>query len=144
VYVPPIPAHPTDIQLAVQKHFRKKRDYVLKRLEEMGLKTHTPEATFYIWVDLSSLQPPLDDGLVFFEELLKEKAICVPGIAFDIDPAARRNLFESPAHHFVRLSYGPKMENLRIGMDAIERVLKKQKEVGTVLGEGYVDHEELS
>jgi aspartate/methionine/tyrosine aminotransferase len=113
-----------------------KRDYVLERLDKMGLKTYTPEATFYIWVDLSGLPPPLDDGLVFFEEVLKEKAICVPGIAFDIDPSARRDLFESPCHHFVRLSYGPKMDNLCVGLNAIERVLNKQRTASHLLGKG--------
>ena len=38
----------------------------------MGLKVDVPpEATFYIWLDLSGLAPPLNNGLVFFEELLK-------------------------------------------------------------------------
>ena len=65
-------------------------------------------ATFYIWLDLSGLEEPINNGLVFFEELLKvrgvprcpmamcddslaiqEKAICVPGIFFDINPAKR-------------------------------------------------------
>jgi aspartate/methionine/tyrosine aminotransferase len=128
--------HPAvaNTQFALQRHFRVKRDYAIFRLEEMGLPTHVPDATFYIWVDLSGLAPPLNDGLVFFEELLKEKAICVPGIAFDIDPAARRNLYDSPCHHFIRLSYGPKIENLKIGLDAMERVLKKRETAQHLLG----------
>jgi len=45
---------------------------VLARLEKMGLRVEVPpQATFYIWLDLSSLEPPLNSGLVFFEELLK-------------------------------------------------------------------------
>ena len=51
----------------------------------------------------------------FFEELLKEKAIVIPGIFFDINPAHRRNLFNSPCHHFVRLSYGPPLAELDKG-----------------------------
>ncbi|KAL1407925.1 hypothetical protein Q8F55_004720 [Vanrija albida] len=132
------PARVHQEKVALQKQFKAKRDYVLERISKMpGLRVHPePHATFYIWLDLSGLPAPLDDGLVFFEELLKEKAICVPGIAFDIDPAARRNLFESPCHHFVRLSYGPKIHNLKKGLDAIERVLAKHAEAAHLMGQG--------
>lgn len=35
----------------------------------MGLKVKVePEATFYIWLDLSELPEPLNSGLTFFEE----------------------------------------------------------------------------
>ena len=49
----------------------------------------------------------------------------VPGIFFDLNPAKRRDLFDSPCHHFVRLSYGPRMEHLEKGLDGIERIIKK-------------------
>lgn len=59
---------------ALQRHFKEKRDYVLKRLEEMGLKVRVPpNATFYIWLDVCGLPEPLNVGLTFFEECLKEK-----------------------------------------------------------------------
>ncbi|KAI8146682.1 aminotransferase [Fennellomyces sp. T-0311] len=106
----------------LQQHFRAKRDFVLRRLEEIGLKVHVPPvATFYIWLDLTANPSPIDIGLNFFEECLKEKVIVVPGIFFDVNPAHRRELFESPCHHFVRLSFGPPMEELEKGLDAIER-----------------------
>ncbi|KAK4702903.1 hypothetical protein P7C70_g3319, partial [Phenoliferia sp. Uapishka_3] len=63
-------------RIALQRHFKMKRDHVLARLEKIGLKVHTPPtSTFYIWLDLSQLPSPLNSGLVFFEELLKEKVI---------------------------------------------------------------------
>ncbi len=38
----------------------------------MGLPIAVPpQATFYIWLDLSKLAPPINEGLTFFEELLK-------------------------------------------------------------------------
>jgi aspartate/methionine/tyrosine aminotransferase len=111
---------------ALQKHFRAKRDFVLKRLEEIGFNIHVkPDATFYVWLDLKALNHPVDAGLNFFEECLKEKVILVPGIFFDINPSHRRELFESPCHHFVRLSFGPPMDELTRGLDGIERVVKK-------------------
>lgn len=93
-----------------------KRDHVLKRLKDMGLEVKIPPvATFYIWLNLENLPDPINNGLTFFEELLKEKTIVIPGIFFDINPAHRRNLFSSPCHHFVRLSFGPPLEDLDKG-----------------------------
>lgn len=40
----------------------------------------------------------------------------IPGIFFDINPSHRRNLFNSPCHHFVRLSFGPPIEDLDKGV----------------------------
>jgi aspartate/methionine/tyrosine aminotransferase len=60
--------------LALQNHFRHKRDYVLDRLKQLGLEVRVPpNATFYIWLDLSHLPEPISIGLNFFEECLKEK-----------------------------------------------------------------------
>lgn len=125
------PDHVHKERIALQKHFLAKRDHVLNRLEKMKLKVSVPPiATFYIWLDLSDLPAPLDNGLTFFEELLKEKTICVPGIFFDLNPAHRRDLFASPCHHFVRLSFGPPLDQLDKGLDAIERVLSKANNEG--------------
>lgn len=119
---------------ALQHHFREKRDYVLKRLYDIGFRVNDiPQATFYIWLDLTSIQPPLphganiSDGLNFFTALLHEKVIVVPGIFFDLNPAHRRDLFDSPCHHFVRLSYGPRMEVLKKGLDGIERLIRRAR-----------------
>lgn len=63
-------------QISLQKCFRAKRDHVLARLEKMGLPVKVPPmATFYIWLDLEHLGAPLNNGLTFFEELLK---VCLP------------------------------------------------------------------
>jgi aspartate/methionine/tyrosine aminotransferase len=111
---------------ALQTHFRAKRDYVIDRLNAMGLQLkYTPDSTFYIWVDLEALPKQINDGLKFFDACLKEKVIVVPGIFFDLNPSRRRDLFDSPCHHFVRLSYGPKMEVLKMGLDGFQRVLNK-------------------
>lgn len=137
---------------ALQTHFKEKRDYVLDRLRKLGFRiNHVPDSTFYIWLDLSGLPDAICDGLSFFEACLKERVIvgrstvtfrkhrdiivetllisgAVPGIFFDLNPSKRRDLFDSPCHHFVRLSYGPRWANLTMGLDAIERVIKKHSE----------------
>lgn len=120
-------------KLALQKHFKAKRDHVLARLHDLHLDVDIPpNSTFYIWLNLEKLPPPLNNGLTFFEELLKECTIVIPGIFFDINPSHRRNLFNSPCHHFVRLSFGPPLEDLDKGLDAISRVLKRAKQEGMV------------
>ncbi|EJU00767.1 PLP-dependent transferase [Dacryopinax primogenitus] len=121
-------------KIALQKHFKMKRDHVLARLNTMDLKVKVPPvATFYIWLDLSDLPGELNNGLTFFEELLKEKTIVVPGYFFDINPANRRDLFASPCHHFVRLSFGPPLDQLDLGLDAMERVLARARK-----GQGHI------
>lgn len=112
--------------VALQKHFKGKLDYVVGRLKAMGFPMEKPpNSTFYIWLDLRGLPKEINDGLNFFGACIEEKVIVVPGIFFDLNPSHRRDLFDSPCHPFVRLSYGPKMENLVKGLDGIERVLKK-------------------
>jgi len=77
------------------------------------------------WLNLEGLPDAISDGLNFFQACLEEKVIVVPGIFFDLNPSRRRDLFDSPCHHFIRFSYGPKMETLRQGCDGIERVVNK-------------------
>jgi hypothetical protein len=79
----PLSLRPTDlngpslIQLALQKHFKMKRDHVLKRLKELHLEVDVPPtSTFYIWLNLESLPPPLNNGLVSPERPFSTLAEC--------------------------------------------------------------------
>ncbi|KAK5132738.1 hypothetical protein LTR08_008704 [Meristemomyces frigidus] len=111
---------------ALQHHFRDKRDYLIGRLTDMGFELpYVPDSTFYLWLNLEKLPEQINDGLNFFQACLEEKVIVVPGIFFDLNPSRRRDLFDSPCHHFVRVSYGPRMDQLKKGLDGFERVLKK-------------------
>lgn len=120
------PEHCAQDRMALQVHFRAKRNHVLGRLKRMGLPVEVPPvATFYIWLCVRALPAPLSSGMTFFEELLKEKVITTPGIFFDLNPAHRRNIIDSPWEPYVRLSFGPPLEELDRGLDGIERVLAK-------------------
>jgi aspartate/methionine/tyrosine aminotransferase len=132
------PQHVAKERIALQKHFKAKRDHVLKRLKDIGLEVAIPPvATFYIWLNLEKLPEPINNGLTFFEELLKEKTIVIPGIFFDINPCHRRNMFSSPCHHFVRLSFGPPLDDLNRGIDAMEHVVRRAKKEGHTFGHSY-------
>ena len=128
---------------ALQTHFRMKRDFVLKRLKEIGfLLKYQPDSTFYIWLNLEGMPDSISDGLKFFNACLKEKVIVVPGIFFDLNPSKRRDLFDSPCHHFVRFSYGPKMSVLERGLDSIERVVQAARKRRSAVIDGSAIAEE--
>lgn len=109
---------------AIAHTFRAKRDFVVSRLREIGIvPASQPQGAFYIWADLSGLPEPLQKGTALFKEGLKEKVITVPGVFFDVNPGRRR-----PTSRFAnlcRISYGPPMPQLELGMDALERVVAK-------------------
>ncbi len=130
-------------RLALQTLFRAKRDHVLSRLEKMGFKIrYKPIATFYLWLDVGDLPAPLNSGTVFFEELLREKVIVTPGTFFDLNPSHRRNIIDAPCERFVRISYGPPMEELDRGLDGFERVVNKVRaNGGKGFGKGYKRHD---
>lgn len=111
---------------AIQAAFRAKRDYMLERLYRMGVLVEVePGGTFYVWANLSQLPPPLNDGFQFFEAGLEEKVITVPGVFFDVNPEKRRTY--ARYRKYSRISFGPEMEVVRRGLDAIERVIERYK-----------------
>lgn len=110
--------------VAISKHFRAKRDFVVKRLKSMGIRLASkPQGAFYIWADLSDLPAPIRKGIDFFRAGLQEKVITVPGVFFDVNPGRRRA--HSRFANLCRISYGPPMESLELGMDALQRVIEK-------------------
>ncbi|MGB0386470.1 MAG: pyridoxal phosphate-dependent aminotransferase [Ardenticatenaceae bacterium] len=109
---------------AIQATFGRKREYMLARLRAVGIEVDAePEGTFYVWANLSKLPPPLNDGLHFLEEGLKENVITVPGSFFDVNPGKRRS--SARYQTYARISFGPQIETLERGLDAIERVVRK-------------------
>jgi aspartate/methionine/tyrosine aminotransferase len=112
--------------LAIQKHFGKKRALLLAGLKKLGITADaTPAGAFYVWANLAKLPPPLDDGMNFFRECLKEKTIVVPGEFFDVNPGNRRT--HARYKNYCRISFGPELEKLELGLAAIARVIKKFK-----------------
>lgn len=107
---------------AISQHFRRKRDFVLSELHSMGIKPASePLGAFYVWADLSGLPEHLRKGIDFFRAGLKENVITVPGVFFDVNPGRRRA--HSRFANLSRISYGPPLESLKLGMDAFRRVI---------------------
>jgi hypothetical protein len=112
--------------LAIQKHFGKKRALLLSRLKKLGISADAaPAGAFYVWANLAKLPPPLDDGMNFFRECLKEKVIVVPGVFFDVNPGNRRT--HARYKNYCRISFGPEIEKLELGLNAFERMIAKFK-----------------
>ncbi len=89
--------------------FRRRRDVIVKRLNESGLQCVNPEGAFYAFMSTTGH----GDDAAFTERLLKEAQIVVtPGSAFG---AAGRG--------YVRFSFAASMANIVEAMDRLEQVL---------------------
>jgi N-succinyldiaminopimelate aminotransferase len=111
---------------AIHSAFREKRDYLLSRLERMGVRTdRAPDGTFYVWGNVSELPPPLNDGMGFFRAALEKKIITVPGEFFDVNPGKRRSRRISRFRSYVRFSFGPSREVLEQALPRLEALVKE-------------------
>ena len=89
------------------KAFDERREFMFKRLNEIkGIKCSKPEGAFYCFPDISGTGLK---SMEFTEKLLEqEKVAVVPGKDFGND-------------NCVRLSYATSMENIKKGLDRIEK-----------------------
>ena len=98
------------------KQFKIRRNYMVKRINSISnLSCIEPEGAFYVMVNISNILNKLIHGKVIkdsisFSKLLleKEKVAVIPGVAFGVD-------------NFVRLSYATSVENIKEGLNRIER-----------------------
>ena len=94
--------------------YQRRRDFVVRRLNEMGLTCHCPRATFYVF---PSIQVSGLDSDQFARRLLEEQDVAVvPGHAFGPDGAG-----------FIRASFSTSYENLVTAMDRIEAFVQARK-----------------
>lgn len=97
----------TDVS-AVRDLFRKRRDYVYRRLTDMGLEVQEPEGAFYLFINIEKFGMKSEE---FCHRMLKEALIgLIPGIYFGTEG-------------YVRLSYCYSDEELKEGLDRVERFI---------------------
>ena len=90
--------------------YRKRRDYVCGRLRDMGLTFPEPEGAFYVFVDISRFGIPSGE---FCARMIREaKVACVPGACFG-------------AEGYLRISYCTGDEELKKGMDRLEKFIQE-------------------
>jgi len=113
---------------AIQAAFSVKRKVMLERLAAMGIGVAGsddggPEGAFYCFADLRNLPEPLNDGMAFFRKALDQQVITVPGVFFDVDPGKRRDHIASRLAGFVRLSFGPELEQVECGLARLAKLV---------------------
>ena len=94
----------------MKEEYRRRRDYVLSRLEKMGLSCPRPAGAFYAFADISRFGLSSDE---FCTRLIREAGVAtVPGSCFG-------------AEGYLRISYCCAMKALAEGLDRLENFLRK-------------------
>ena len=94
----------------MREEYARRRSFVLGRLRELGMDVHTPAGAFYVFPSVEKYGMTSGD---FALRLLNDAHVAVtPGAAFGADG-------------YVRISYCCSMEELKKGMDRIERFIKE-------------------
>ena len=111
---------------ALRKVFRAKRDEMVKRLRGMGITLAAePVSTFYCWGTIRDLPPPFDNAMHFFRRALQRKVMTVPGEFFDVNPGKYRK-GPSPYAQWMRFSFGPPMDNMKMGLSRLEEMFREE------------------
>lgn len=122
------PSHARQETAAIRAAFMPKRELMLKRLTKMGFTIDAaPAGAFYVWANLSSLPEGLRDSHSFFQKALQKKVIVVPGEFFDVNPGKRRRTQRSRFDGHVRISFGPAMEEVKLGLDRLEELINEER-----------------
>lgn len=96
----------------MQKEYKRRRDFIFKELNRLGLSTVKPQGAFYCF---SSLKKYKISSLDFAKKLLlQEKVAVVPGTAFGKE-------FDS----YIRISYANSLDSLKEAIIRIEKFLCK-------------------
>ena len=109
---------------AIAGAFRPKRELMLETARELGMGIdREPDGTFYLFASLHELPESLADGIAFFDRALERKVITVPGVFFDVNPGRRRARRLSRFHEHVRLSFGPPIDEVRLGLGRLAELI---------------------
>ena len=94
----------------MKREYRRRREFVVSRLNEMGLPCHKPEGAFYAF---PSIKKTALTSMEFSNRLLKdEKVACVPGTAFG-----------PSGEGYLRISYASSFENLKEALGRIQNFI---------------------
>ncbi len=100
-----------DSMLRMKEQYRKRRDYIVGRFNNMGLVCHKPKGTFYAFASIGDRNMT---SLEFCKKVLeKSKVAIVPGCAFG-----------ESGEGFFRASFATGYDNIIVACDRMEKVLK--------------------
>lgn len=97
------------VEYMLREYTRRKR-FLLKRFNEMGLDCHNPQGAFYLFPDISKFY---ENSVDFAKDLVKSQRVAVvPGIAFG--PGGEK---------YIRVSYASNLVQLKEASNRIEEFL---------------------
>ncbi len=97
--------------LMMKDEYQQRRNYFVKRFNDMGLKCYKPKGSFYLFVDIKS---SMFSSMQFAQKLLNEQRVAViPGTAFG-----------DCGEGFIRCCYAMSMDEIIIAADRIEEFIK--------------------
>jgi len=113
---------PQDAVYEMKAAFEQRRNYLVERMNQIeGVSCLMPEGAFYVMMNLKDLMGKqlygvtVDGADTFAELFLQHGLVCVvPGTSF-------------AAPQYVRWSYATSMENIKAGLDRLEKFLKEGK-----------------
>jgi aminotransferase len=92
----------------MRNSYRKRRNFLVKQLNEMGLHCHLPEGAFYVFPSIRQTGLTSEQ---FAEKLLtRYKVAVVPG-----------NAFGDSGEGYIRCSYATSMEKLQVAMEKMRK-----------------------
>ncbi|MFA5157372.1 MAG: aminotransferase class I/II-fold pyridoxal phosphate-dependent enzyme [Candidatus Omnitrophota bacterium] len=98
----------------MKREYKRRREFVISRLNEMGLSCRMPEGAFYAFPSIKNTGL---SSMEFCQRLLKEQKVAVvPGTAFG-----------KCGEGYIRISYASSMENLKEALERIESWLRQNK-----------------
>ena len=106
---------------ALRDMFSKKKNMMLDRLTNMGIRCLKGDSTFYIWACVENLPDGYNTGIDFFWKALDKKVMTVPGTFFDVNPKPSRE--EQRFNKWVRFSFGPSYDNVDLGLTRLEEMM---------------------
>jgi len=91
----------------MKKEYKRRRNFIVSKLNEMGLTTFMPQGAFYTYSQISKTKMDSKD---FAKELLMKKSVAVvPGTAFS-----------EKGNEYIRISYASSFENIKEAMFRME------------------------
>lgn len=91
--------------------FRQRRNYIVKELNRIGLKTHMPQGAFYVFPSIKCTGLSSEE---FCEKLLDEENLAlVPG-----------NAFGEAGEGYVRISYAYSLEEIKRALSKLENFIQ--------------------
>jgi aminotransferase len=91
----------------MRRDYEQRRNFIVRRLNEMGLPCHSPKAAFYAFPDISGTG--LSSAEFSMQLLNSQKVAVVPGTAFG-----------APGEGFVRCCFATGFDKLKEAMDRME------------------------